>query len=63
MGELKKLDSDKSRLERDIEKAREAIAQAEKEIASNLALQAAKQAEIKAQEELVEATKKKLKNL
>jgi hypothetical protein len=63
MGELKKLDSDKSRLERDIEKAREAIAQAEKEIATNLTLQEAKQAEIKAQEELVDATKRKLKDL
>lgn len=63
MGDLKKMENDKSRLERDIEKAKEAIAAAEREIEQNLAAQEAKQTEIKAQEQLIDDTKKKLKDL
>jgi hypothetical protein len=63
MGELKKMENDKSRLERDIEKAKEEIARAEQEILENLAAQEAKQKEIEAQEELINETKKKLKDL
>jgi hypothetical protein len=63
MSDLKKMESDKSRLERDIEKAKEAIARSEQEILENLAAQEAKQKEIEAQEELIDVTKKKLKDL
>lgn len=61
--DLKKLGADKERLERDIVKAQEAIARAEEEIKSNVQSQDDKEAEIKAQQELIEATKQKLKDL
>ena len=61
--DLKGLENDKDRLEREIEKAREAIARAEKELGENADEQRDKNAEIKAQEELIEATKRKLKDL
>lgn len=63
MGDLKRLENDKSRLERDIEKAQEAIARAEEGLEENAQSQVDKNAEIKAQEELIEATKRKLKDL
>ena len=62
-GDLKKLENDKERLEREIEKAREAIARAEKGLEENAQQQADKNAEIKAQEELIDTTKRKLKDL
>ncbi|WP_020538087.1 hypothetical protein [Lewinella cohaerens] len=61
--DLKKLGNDKERLERDIVKAQEAIARAEEEIKTNDQSQSDKEAEIKAQQELIEATKRKLKDL
>ena len=63
MGDLKKLENDKERLQREIEKAQEAIARAEKGLEENADEQENKNAEIKAQEELIEATKRKLKDL
>ena len=63
MGDLKKLENDKSRFERDIERAQEAIARAEEGLEQNAQSQENKNAEIKAQEELIEATKRKLKDL
>lgn len=63
MGDMKKMENDKSRLEREIEKAKEAIARAEQEIEQNVAAQGVKQEEIKIQEELIDATKSKLKDL
>ncbi len=62
-GDLKKLENDKERLEREIEKAQEAIARAEKGLEENAQQQENKNAEIKAQEELIDATKRKLKDL
>lgn len=62
-GDLKKLENDKDRLEREIEKAQEAIARAEKGLEENAQQQENKNAEIKAQEELIDTTKRKLKNL
>ena len=61
--DLKKLGNDKERLERDIVKAQEAIARAEEDIKTNDQSQSDKEAEIKAQQELIEATKQKLKDL
>lgn len=63
MGDLKKLGNDKERLEREIEKAQEAIARAEEGLEENAQSQEDKNAEIKAQEELIEATRRKLKDL
>lgn len=63
MGDLKKLGNDKERLEREIEKAQEAIARAEEGLEENAQSQEDKNAEIKAQEELIEATRQKLKDL
>lgn len=63
MGDLKKLENDKERHEREIEKAQEAIARAEQGLEENAQSQENKNAEIKAQEELIEATKRKLKDL
>ena len=63
MGDLKKLENDKERLQREIEKAQEAIARAEKGLEENADEQENKNAEIKAQEELIETTKRKLKDL
>ncbi len=63
MGDLKKMENDKERMERDIEKAQEAIARAEQGLEENAQDQVNKNAEIKAQEELIEATKQKLKDL
>lgn len=61
--DLKKMGKDKEDFERDIEKAKEAIARAEEGLEQNAQSQEAKQAEIKAQEELIEETKRKLKDL
>lgn len=61
--DLKKLENDKERLEREIEKAQEAIARAEQGLKENAQEQENKNAEIRAQEELIEATKRKLKDL
>jgi len=61
--DLKKLGNDKEGYERDIEKAKEAIARAEEELRANAKSQQEKNAEIKAQEQLIEATKRKLKDL
>lgn len=60
--DLKKMSKDKENLEDEIEKAREAIARAEQEIEENVKNQATKQQEIEAQQELIEETKKKLKD-
>ena len=62
-GDLKKMENDKGRLEREIEKAQEAIARAEEGLEQNAQDQENKNVEIKAQEELIEATKRKLKDL
>lgn len=61
--DLNKLASSKERYENDIEKAKQMIADAEKNIEENTAQQEAKNEEIKAQEELIEMTKKKLNDL
>jgi hypothetical protein len=60
--DLKKMGKDKESLESDIEKARETIARAEQEIEENVKNQATKQQEIEAQQELIDETKKKLKD-
>ncbi len=63
MGDLKKLGNDKERMEREIEKAQEAIARAEQGLEENAEEQENMNEQIKAQEELIEATKRKLKDL
>lgn len=60
--DLKKLESEKSNLERDIEKAKQAIAEAEKAIETNTGNQRAKSEEIKQQQAVIETTKQKLKD-
>jgi uncharacterized membrane protein YukC len=60
--DLKKLESEKTNLERDIEKAKQAIAEAEKAIETNASNQAAKNEEIKQQAAVIETTKQKLKD-
>lgn len=63
MGDLKKLENQKEQLERDIERAQAAIAKAEEGLKENAGEQTDKQSEIEAQEALIEATKRKLRDL